>query len=89
MPSLLLPGAVVRHTYREMHALVPPTAAYSLTTPETITLSVPGTATASGRTYYAGASFTVQAVNENFALTVPPHRVQPTPRAPPHCRCCC
>jgi len=69
MPSLLLPGAVVRHTYREMHALVPPTAAYSLTTPETITLSVPGTATASGRTYYAGASFTVQAVNENFALT--------------------
>ena len=50
-------------------AAVPVTAAYAINTPETITFSIPSSATTSERTYYAASSFVIQAASENIAVS--------------------
>ena len=48
---------------------IPATPAYSISTPESIAISVPGSATTSRRSYYAAAQIVIQATSENIAIT--------------------
>ena len=68
-PTLLAPNAINRISDRELTAAVPVTAAYAINTPETITFSIPSSATTSERTYYAASSFVIQAASENIAVS--------------------
>lgn len=63
------PGAVVRTSPTVVSLTVPPTPAYSLNTPETITVSIPGSATTSERSYYAATSFAVQATADAVEIS--------------------
>ena len=69
-PELTLDGAVTKVSHREIRTTVPRTAPYSINTPETLSISIPATATRSGCDYFAADSFVVQEANEYIAISV-------------------
>ena len=63
------PGAVVRITSNSLKVYVPQTPAYAIETPETITISLPASATTSRRPYYAAGGFIVKATSPAMLFT--------------------